>query len=119
MADQSEQPRATLTELREEAAERLETTSRMLATLLDDRADANDDDEHDPDGATLSAEWSRLTGLEEAARAKLEQVDDALTRLDAGTYGICVGCGQQIPAGRLEARPFAERCVPCTERLSR
>ena len=119
MADHSEQARATLTELREEAADRLETTSRMLATLLADRAGANDDDEHDPDGATLSAEWSRLTGLEDAARTKLKQVDDALTRLDAGTYGICIGCGKPIPAGRLEARPFAERCVPCTERLAR
>ncbi|WP_153505460.1 TraR/DksA family transcriptional regulator [Cumulibacter manganitolerans] len=117
MDDELQQQRTTLLELRVDAAERLATTSRMLQSLLADRAGANDDDEHDPDGATLSSEWSRLTGLEEAAAAKLAQVDDALARLDAGTYGICVSCGQPIPAARLEARPFAERCVRCAEKF--
>lgn len=54
---------------------------------------------------------SQLTGLEDAARAKLERVDHAVARLDAGTYGICISCGKPIAADCLEPRPFAERCV--------
>ncbi len=44
----------------------------------------------------------------------LEQIDAALARIDAGTYGRCTGCGQEIPEERLELRPFAETCVACT-----
>ncbi|WP_134324865.1 TraR/DksA family transcriptional regulator [Cumulibacter soli] len=118
MEDPPTNSRAALTAVREEAVARLAATQAELVTLRDDRSDANDDDEHDPDGATLSAEWSRLTGLADAARARLAQVDDALARLDAGDYGICQRCGQPIPAGRLEVRPFAEYCLPCAERTS-
>ncbi|MFV0533087.1 MAG: TraR/DksA family transcriptional regulator [Cumulibacter sp.] len=118
MDDPTASSRAALTAAREEAAARLAATQAELVTLRDDRSDANDDDEHDPDGATLSAEWSRLTGLAGAAQAKLAQVDDALARLDAGDYGYCQRCGQPIPAGRLEVRPFAEYCVPCAERTN-
>lgn len=119
MDDDPSRWRTTLLELRKQALERLEITAGELDTLLHDREDANDDDEHDPDGATLSSEWSRLTGLTEAARAKLQQIDRALARLDSGTYGICARCEQPIPAARLDARPFAEHCVPCAERLAR
>ncbi len=68
---------------------------------------------------TLSSEWSRLSGLAEAAQAELRQVDEALMRMDAGTYGICVHCGKPIPPERLEVRPFAEYCVACAEKLGR
>lgn len=112
-------PRALLEELRTAAATRVAETDTALRELLHDREGSNDDDEHDPEGVTLSSEWSRLHGLADAAAAKLQQVDDALARLDAGTYGICASCGRPIPAGRLEVRPFAEHCVACAERLGR
>ncbi len=44
----------------------------------------------------------------------LEQVDQALDRLDAGTYGACVHCGTAIPVERLELRPHAAGCVSCS-----
>lgn len=111
--------RVLLDDLREQATIRLASVSAMLASLARDREGANDDDEHDPDGAPLSAEWSRLTGLSDAARSELQQVDDAIARLDAGTYGFCASCGNPIPLERLEVRPFAAFCVPCAERLGR
>ncbi len=40
----------------------------------------------------------------------------ALERIDAGTYGVCEMCGKPIPAGRLEALPYATRCVACKQR---
>lgn len=41
------------------------------------------------------------------------QLDEALRRLDEGTYGICEDCGAQISPERLKAVPFARRCVNC------
>ncbi len=45
----------------------------------------------------------------------LAQIDAAIRRHKAGTYGICVGCGEEIPISRLKAYPFAQRCAPCQE----
>ncbi|MBS1699273.1 MAG: TraR/DksA family transcriptional regulator [Actinobacteria bacterium] len=111
--------RDLLTQLRSDAAAQVTAADAALQELLQDRAGSTDDDEHDPEGVTLSSEWSRLSGLVDAAAAKLQQVDDALMRLDAGTYGICASCGLPIPPGRLEVRPFAEYCVACAEKLGR
>lgn len=119
MSDDAVRSREALTELRAATLARLAATTEQLDGLRQDRAVANDDDEHDPEGAPLSGEWSRLTGLADAARSRLQQIDDALARLDAGTYGRCAGCGRQIPAGRLQVRPFAQHCVPCAERRAR
>lgn len=45
--------------------------------------------------------------------AELRDVDDALGRLDAGTYGDCAGCGEAIPASRLMAQPAVRLCAAC------
>lgn len=45
----------------------------------------------------------------------LQQIEDAFERLDAGRYGMCVDCGAEIPARRLEALPFATRCRNCEQ----
>jgi RNA polymerase-binding transcription factor DksA len=41
------------------------------------------------------------------------EVDDALRRVESGTYGICERCGQPIAPERLAVRPFARYCVTC------
>jgi DnaK suppressor protein len=43
----------------------------------------------------------------------LDEIDAALARLDAGTYGSCLHCGADIPVERLQMRPFAGACVRC------
>jgi RNA polymerase-binding transcription factor DksA len=111
--------RAQLEALRTAALDRAQAAIASLTRLTHDRESSNDDDEHDPDGVTLSSEWSRLTGLADAAQTELRQVENALARWDAGTYGICTNCGRSIPAARLEVRPFAELCVPCAENAGR
>lgn len=108
-----------LARLRAEAVARAAATRAALDELTHDREGANDDDEHDPEGVTLSSEWSRLTGLAEAAASELQQVDVAIERWDAGTYGVCANCGRPIPDARLEVRPFATHCVACAEKLGR
>jgi RNA polymerase-binding transcription factor DksA len=44
---------------------------------------------------------------------ELREIDDAKTRIDAGTYGDCVDCGRKIAPERLFAQPSARRCVVC------
>ncbi|MGY1637518.1 TraR/DksA family transcriptional regulator [Geodermatophilus sp. SYSU D00742] len=46
----------------------------------------------------------------------IEDIDAALARIAAGTYGRCVHCGTDIPEERLELRPFATGCVACSQR---
>lgn len=83
------------------------------ASLRTDRADATADDEHDPEGSTLSGEWQRVDALRRARLDERAEVQEALRRMDAGTYGVCVRCGREIPPARLEARPMATMCVEC------
>lgn len=108
--------REQLGEGRADAVARADSAASALAELVQDRQGSNDDDEHDPEGVTLSSEWSRLSALSDAAADEVRRFDDALMRWDAGTYGICASCGKPIPAGRLDVRPFAELCVPCAEK---
>lgn len=95
------------------ALERLALLDEELAALRVARSDDNADDEHDPEGSTLSSDWSRLAGLRAEALLQLADAEAAIARLAAGTYGRCVTCGKPIPAERLEIRPAAAQCVSC------
>jgi DnaK suppressor protein len=97
-----------------------EQTLRRLAGLTNDHAamvaasrDTNADDEHDPEGATIAFERSQIGALVRQAQLHLGEIDTALKRLEAGTYGTCEGCGSAIGAGRLEVRPVARTCIQC------
>lgn len=102
-----------LLELRGTLERRLREADLELAGVRSARADANADDEHDPEGSTLTEDWSRLIGLREAAVAALRETDAALERVRMGTYGVCESCGRDIPLARLEARPATPFCVAC------
>lgn len=58
-------------------------------------------------------ELDRIRTLMAAARTGVSEADAALARLDAGRYGICVGCQAPIVPARLEAIPEATHCVDC------
>jgi DnaK suppressor protein len=55
-------------------------------------------------------------GVVELKRKELHQIDGALARLRAGTYGLCEECGAEIDEERLEILPFAAQCVDCKRR---
>ena len=69
-------------------------------------------------GANLS-EADRSQAVLEAAQRQRTLVQEALSRIDAGTYGQCVDCADAVPEGRLEARPEAARCVRCQSKRDR
>ncbi len=53
--------------------------------------------------------------LSDRERVKIKQVDDALARLDDGTYGVCESCGLEIAEERLQAMPFTRLCRDCQQ----
>lgn len=95
-------------------------TLRRLAELTGDFREiveasqaTNADDEHDPEGATIAFERSQVATLVQQARHRLTEIDAALGRLEAGTYGTCERCGRPIASARLDVRPTARTCVSC------
>lgn len=70
------------------------------------------------DSAEQAAELSNVpvvSALETEAMEELADIENALHRLEAGTYGICTSCGEAIGAKRLEARPASSECLDCAE----
>jgi RNA polymerase-binding protein DksA len=56
-----------------------------------------------------------VSALESEAIAQIAEIEAALQRLQAGTYGICFSCGEPISEGRLKVRPAATKCLDCAE----
>jgi DnaK suppressor protein len=69
-------------------------------------------------GSNLS-ETDRTEAILHSARGQRDEVLAALARIEENTYGRCIECGQEIPEGRLDARPDAARCVGCQAKHAR
>jgi DnaK suppressor protein len=103
---------------RDRVTDRLGRLERDFASTVEAAHSANADDEHDAEGATIAFERQQVAALIEQAREQLRQVEAALRRLDAGTYGICGRCGEPIAPQRLAARPTAALCIECAQQRS-
>ena len=101
--------------LEEERAKYLhsEETYRAEADALIEGREPGDVqfDEESGEGDTLAVERERDLALSNQARQAVEQIDAALGRIKAGTYGICVASGKSIPQERLRAIPWAAERV--------
>lgn len=82
------------------------------SVLLDYPRDAADA------GANLS-ESERARTVIDLAGAQRGEVQEALRRIELGTYGKCTDCGVEVPEGRLEAKPEAARCMACQAKWAR
>jgi DnaK suppressor protein len=71
------------------------------------------------DVAAYSYSKEVLMGLGENERTKLRLVEEALTKIDEGTYGVCERCEEAIPVKRLELLPFTRYCVQCQSALEK
>lgn len=68
------------------------------------------------DQALMDLERELGISLMEMRNRRRQSIDEALTRLHEGTYGICAECGVEISEKRLQAVPFAKSCVECQSR---
>ena len=111
--------RSRLLSDRREVEGAIRAATGQLAALLSAQRDVAADDEHDPEGPTVSLQRAEASAMLRQARQHLDEVDAALLRVELGNYGVCENCGRDIPSARLEARPYARRCVQCAAREER
>ena len=103
--------------------ERAETVRRIVSLeaeldgIIESAVLSNNDDEHDPDGATTGYERAKTTAMLERARLRLIEIDDAVKRTTDGSYGRCDHCGGNIGEERLAAIPTTTRCAACASLL--
>lgn len=98
---------------RTEALDRVEALTARLAQIVDTASASSGDDEHDPEGQTVAFDRAQIAALLADARHELTEIDAAVARRSAGSYGICERCGRPIAAERLEALPAARTCLAC------
>ena len=101
----------------EQMLREIDSTAAILeAEGAGDSSEISHVDQHPADTASEITDADDQANLLVHAADQKEQVVAALARLDAGTYGICVDCGQVIPDARLEVRPEAARCIADQEK---
>jgi DnaK suppressor protein len=87
--------------------------TRNFDALVEGSLLVNTDDEHDPEGATIAFERAQVSALLKQAEVDLAALDEAIERLEQGSYGRCEVCDQPIGEERLEAIPSATQCITC------
>lgn len=108
--------RRRLVRMRRDLTNESTAEGRELATPASERGEDTTPSQHPADVASeLEAREFVLTRRLIVAR-ELQDVEEALARIETGTYGVCVDCGGPIAAERLEARPQAARDVECLRR---
>lgn len=68
------------------------------------------------DQAQAEVDRNFVLRLKEREQKLLRKIDDAVERIENGTFGICRSCGNEIPLPRLQARPITDLCIECKTR---
>lgn len=106
---------------REKLKTRLETERERLLTELSQTNIVVERENlgygnHMADDATEAFEQAKDLALRQNLERLLDQVEDALERFEAGTYGLCERCGGEIDPARLKALPYVTLCLSCQQR---
>lgn len=91
-------------------AEKAELLRRIDELTVGGEIDLDFDEDFSDRGLVASEQGENYT-LADTLQNQLNQVQHALDRMDAGTYGTCEICGREIPRERLEALPATSRCI--------
>ena len=105
-----------LEELREVLIERQEIITNSIndsRNSIDSLKNSECNDEFDY--AEVSSDSFKEGIIANQQVKELEEIQDAIKRMDKGTYGTCEMCDESIAIGRLRAKPFAKYCTPCRE----
>jgi RNA polymerase-binding transcription factor DksA len=92
---------------------RIRALQADLDAIVAGSANANTDDEHDPEGSTAAYERAQVTALLAGVQRHLLELDVALARLSAGSYSMCERCHSAISPERLVALPAGRTCIDC------
>ena len=101
-----EQFRQSLTDKRQEILNEVGKTLNEMTDQTTNIPDPND-------RATVESGRSFELRIRDRERKLLSKIDEALLRIDEGTFGICEDCGEEIGLKRLEARPVTTLCIDC------
>jgi RNA polymerase-binding protein DksA len=80
---------------------------------LEEETEEETYDNHLADSATATLNREIDYSLEENSGHVLTSIDEALERIESGTFGTCGRCGKPIAEERLDAIPYANRCIDC------
>ncbi|HVD66320.1 MAG TPA: TraR/DksA C4-type zinc finger protein [Gaiellaceae bacterium] len=83
------------------------------AGSIEDETEEETYDNHLADSATATLNREIDYTLEENSGHLLTAINEALVRIDSGTFGTCGRCGKPIAEDRLKAIPYASRCIDC------
>jgi RNA polymerase-binding protein DksA len=108
IASKADAIRATLVTRRDELAARLRQLNQTVRAGLD-----KDSEER---AVEIANDDVRARLIDEGER-EMREIAAALARLDAGSYGLCAGCGKPIAAQRLAVYPTATHCIDCAQRI--
>jgi len=100
-----------VSKIREQLETRLQNLNQRIDEIEGDLRTAPSADFEEQ--ATETESDQVLEGVEDSARTEAQQIHAALKRIDAGTYGECATCGEQISEQRLQALPYAMQCIGC------
>lgn len=92
--------------------------AQLSANLVHDRGGMGYST-HQADDATEAFEQAKGLAIRQNTERLLQQVAEALTRFEDGTYGLCCNCGRPIDPARLEALPYAQLCLDCQSKQER
>ena len=93
----------------------MEEVDRTMTHMKDEAANPPDPN----DRATLESEFALELRTRDRERKLIRKIDEALDRIDDGSYGYCIETGEPIGVKRLEARPVATLCIEAQERRER
>ena len=111
--------RKRLLEERKRVQEAIDYLHEENPGSIQDETQDSTADNHPGDMATVTFDRELDYTLEENEGRLLQAIDAALTRMDDGSYGACVSCGQPIGAERLEALAWTTQCIDCKRKEER
>ena len=115
----TERFRKLLLDERDRVSLTVENLHESNSGSLEDETEEETYDNHLADSATATLNREIDYTLEENSEHVLSGIDEALARIESGTFGRCARCGTQIGQERLEALPYATRCIDCQRLVER
>jgi DnaK suppressor protein len=103
---------------------KLEEIRFSIVSEVKEKYKSKKDDQNEPaadiaDDAVQSYDRQLMMGLGEKELRKLKLVEEAIKKIGAGQYGICLGCEELIPEVRLTVIPYTPYCVDCLETIEK